>query len=128
MKEKGITLIALVVTIVVLIILAAVSISMLSGDNGIITQAQNSKNETEIGNEKEQIGLAYSSAKSKKLNDGDYSEIDADDINEQLIIQEVNATASGANPIIVKFNDSEREYEIDSNGDVEQRPAEETGD
>ena len=67
-------------------------------------------------------------ASDHKLNDGDYSEIDADDINEQLIIQEVNATASGANPIIVKFNDSEREYEIDSNGDVEQRPAEETGD
>ena len=38
--KKGITLIALVVTIVVLL-LAAVSISMLGGENGIITQAQN---------------------------------------------------------------------------------------
>ena len=39
-KNKGITLIALVVTIVVLLILAGVSISMLTGENGIITQAQ----------------------------------------------------------------------------------------
>lgn len=54
MKKKlenngGITLIALVVTIVVLLILAGVSISMLAGENGIITQAQKSKEETEIG-------------------------------------------------------------------------------
>ena len=38
-KEQGITLIALVVTIVVLLILAGVSISMLTGENGIVTQA-----------------------------------------------------------------------------------------
>ena len=42
-EQKGITLIALVVTIVVLLILAGVSISMLSGENGIIRQAQFSK-------------------------------------------------------------------------------------
>ena len=47
MKEKGITLIALVVTIVVLLILAGVSISMLTGENGIITQANNAKKQTE---------------------------------------------------------------------------------
>ena len=44
---KGITLIALVVTIIVLIILAGVSIAMVVGDNGIITQSQNAKEETE---------------------------------------------------------------------------------
>lgn len=45
-NEKAITLIALVVTIVVLLILAGISISMLSGENGIITKAQNAKMET----------------------------------------------------------------------------------
>ena len=45
-KNRGITLIALVVTIVVLLILAAVSISMLGGENGIITQAVKTKEET----------------------------------------------------------------------------------
>ena len=45
--KKGITLIALVITIIVLLILAGVSISMLTGQNGILTQAQTAKEETE---------------------------------------------------------------------------------
>ena len=56
-KNTGITLIALVVTIVILLILAGVSISMLTGHNGILTQAQNTKEETEIASEKEAIQL-----------------------------------------------------------------------
>ena len=46
-SNKGITLIALVITIIVLLILAGVSIAMLTGQNGILTQAQNAKNRTE---------------------------------------------------------------------------------
>ena len=53
-NEKGITLIALVVTIVVLLILAGVSISMLTGENGIIKQAQDAKTRTEEAKEKEE--------------------------------------------------------------------------
>ena len=45
--NKGITLIALVITIIVLLILAGVSIAMLTGQNGILTQAQNAKKTTE---------------------------------------------------------------------------------
>ena len=45
-QEKGITLIALVVTIVVLLILATVSISMIGGENGLVTQAIEAKEET----------------------------------------------------------------------------------
>ena len=56
-NEKGITLIALVVTIVVLLILAGVSISMLTGENGIITQAQEAKLVTERSSLKEQLQL-----------------------------------------------------------------------
>ena len=57
-KNKGITLIALVVTIVVLLILAGVSISMLSGEDGIINQAQNAKNKTNEAAKNEQLDLA----------------------------------------------------------------------
>ena len=46
-QTKGITLIALVITIIVLLILAGVSIAMLTGENGILTQAQRAANETE---------------------------------------------------------------------------------
>ena len=46
-REKGITLVALIVTIIVLLILAGVSIAMLTGDNGILNQAKKAKEETE---------------------------------------------------------------------------------
>lgn len=102
--------------------MAAVSIGMLTGENGIITQAQKSKEQSDIGYEKEQVSLAYSSAKTQKISRGDYTEVDADDINEQLNIQKANATARGSSPIIVKFNDSQREYKIQSNGLIEEKP------
>ena len=46
--EKGITLIALVITIIILLILAGISIAMLTGDNGILTKASNSKEQTAV--------------------------------------------------------------------------------
>ena len=49
---KGITIISLVVTIVVLLILAGISINMLFGNNGIITMAQKAKNEYEEAKKK----------------------------------------------------------------------------
>ena len=59
---KGITLIALVITIIVLLILAGVSISMLTGRNGIINQAQNAKNKTEEAEQKEKADLEEQNA------------------------------------------------------------------
>ena len=52
-KENGITLIALVITIIVLLILAAVSIATLTGENGILTRANEAKTETEEAKEDE---------------------------------------------------------------------------
>ena len=57
-QEKGVTLIALVVTIVVLIILSGVTISTLIGNNGVITKAKEAKNKTEVAGEIEKITLA----------------------------------------------------------------------
>ena len=58
-NKKGITLIALVITIVVLLILAGVSIAMLTGNNGILGQANKAKIEQSHGAVKEGISLAY---------------------------------------------------------------------
>ncbi len=70
LKEKsGITLIALVITIIVLLILAGVSIAMLTGDNGILTQATEAKEKNTIGEEEERISLALQSLKMKKQAD-----------------------------------------------------------
>ncbi len=52
-KDKGITLIALVVTIIVLLILAGISISMLTGQNGILTRAADAKIKTDEAEKKE---------------------------------------------------------------------------
>ena len=57
-KVKGITLISLVITIIILLILAGVTISLTLGDNGIITQAQKAKEAQEIAAIKEDIQLA----------------------------------------------------------------------
>ncbi len=56
-KNKGITLIALVITIIVLLILAAVSIATLTGENGILSQANKAKEETRGANVDETIQL-----------------------------------------------------------------------
>lgn len=56
--NKGITLIALVITIIVLLILAGVSIAMLSGENSILTRARSAGKESSISSAKEQIALA----------------------------------------------------------------------
>ncbi len=60
--QKGITLIALVITIIVLLILAGVSIATLTGDNGILTKAQTAKEETEKASVEEQRQLAQLNA------------------------------------------------------------------
>ncbi len=65
---NGITLIALVITIIVLLILAGISIGAITGDNGIINQAQNASDSTERSSWEEQIDIAIIDAESKHRN------------------------------------------------------------
>ena len=69
-KQKGITLIALVITIIVLLILAGVSIAMLTGQNGILTQAQNASTQTEIAEAKEKAQMDIMAWQSERLENG----------------------------------------------------------
>lgn len=57
-NQKGITLIALVITIIVLLILAGISIVMLSGENGLLKRATEAGVTTKISDAKEQVSLA----------------------------------------------------------------------
>ena len=57
-KQKGITLISLVVTIIVLLILAGVTLTMLTGENGIMTRAKTARDQHETGQELEENRLA----------------------------------------------------------------------
>ncbi len=65
-ENAGITLIALVITIIVLLILAGISIITLTGQNGILTQANKAKQENELGEEKERAGLVSQELKIEK--------------------------------------------------------------
>jgi len=57
-QEEGITLIALVVTIVVLLILAGISLNLVLGQNGVIGKAKDAKNSTEKGQAQDEVNLA----------------------------------------------------------------------
>ena len=61
-RKDGITLIALIVTIIILLILAGISIMTLTGDNSILRQATSAKEKSEVAQAEERIKLAVNSA------------------------------------------------------------------
>ena len=116
-NEKGITLIALVITIIVLLILAGVSIATLTGENGILTRANDARVNTAIGEEKDAIGLAYNAVMTDTLGDG----VEAGKLQDELRNNGyTNATAvdNGDGKIKVTFPDTGRSYLVDSNGNI----------
>ena len=69
LKERGITLIALVITIIILLILAGITIGLVTGDNGLLAQATRAKEETEKAQLKEETTLGqYESYINKETN------------------------------------------------------------
>ena len=78
-QRKGITLIALVITIVVLLIMAGFSVSVMVGDNSVIDQAKNSKEEMEIAQWEEKINGAIVEA------EGENRDVTLDDVIGELI-------------------------------------------
>ena len=117
-KNNGITLIALVVTIVVLLILASISIGVLTGDNGIINQAKQGKEETEISEEKEIINISVTQAMDADV----MGNIEKDKLQEKLN----SNTKDGATEVIdsgdtlvVKFIEKNRYYEVNKDGNTE---------
>ena len=99
-KNKGITLIALIITIIVLLILAGVSIAMLTGENGILTQAKKAKEETkEVAIEEENRITDYEDYISKYTNGG-YVESKG-----------VNAPVLGENMKLISYNVETKTWE-----------------
>ena len=66
-NARGITLIALVITIIVLLILVGITINALSGENGILKRATQAKSKTGRANALEQINLAIITARTEGL-------------------------------------------------------------
>ena len=96
-NNKGITLIALVITIIVLLILAGVSIAMLTGQNGILTQASNAKSDTAKAEIAEKVNMAVQAAYAQKVADGSgvaSAALTLDEVKNQYISD--NGTGSAA--------------------------------
>ena len=72
---KGITLIALVITIIVLLVLAGVTIAMLTGDNGILMQAKVAKEKDKIAKIEEEVKLHYEDAIMKEKLDENINKV-----------------------------------------------------
>ena len=115
-KERGITLIALITTIIVLLILAGITIGAITGNNGIIGQAQSAKEETEISQEKEIIDISTVEAMGKN-NRGNLEEEEFQNV--------LNSHTNGKVEVIdigeefeVLFEESNRYYTVDKNGNI----------
>ena len=113
-NEKGITLIALVITIIVLLILAGVSIAMLTGPNGILTQAQNAKNATEQASAKEKLELAVIAATSESKR----GTLDADKLVTEITNNYGGTATKTGNGFPVNATIDGKSFTIDGDGNV----------
>ena len=112
-ENRGITLIALVITIIVLLILAAVSIATLTGQNGIITQAQNAKKQNEYATAKEKVNASIIAASSRSKK----GDLDADKLIEQ--IKNRGGTASKTNNgFPVNATVDGKNFKVDGDGNI----------
>lgn len=68
-ENKGVTLVALVITIIVLLILAGVTLSMVMGDSGIFSKANKASTETTISSAKDAVRLATLEAVTDQYTD-----------------------------------------------------------
>ena len=129
-NSKGITLVALIITIIVLIILASISINAISGNNSLINQAIKSKTNTEMAEEKEILEkcVAYAIAKNKSgvLTPEDLEREFQTNADGKVITdgtESIEKYEEGnlitITKIKVKFIETENVYLIDQEGSVE---------
>lgn len=83
-NSKGITLIALVITIIVLLILAGISIATLTGENGVLTKATTAKEQSEIADAKEQAKLDIATEIAERIETGRSTDLSDSDIQKIL--------------------------------------------
>ena len=114
-RSKGITLIALVVTIIVLLILAGVSINMLTGQNGILTNASKAKNETGEAQIEEKLKLSVGDALTRGTGTLEDENLKSA-LNSYIGKDNYSITEDKASGWVVTIN--EKSYDISSIGKI----------
>ena len=107
-QKKGITLIALVITIIVLLILAGISISMLSGDNSILHKATDTKQTSERAEAKEQAQMDIMAYIADKTANHQDASLDDEKVKEILSDNKSYVKVAGD----TSFTTAKGEYEI----------------
>lgn len=128
-NNEGITLIALVVTIIILLILAGVAINIALGNNGIFIRSKEAKEQHEIAEEKEAINLAMSSLKIEKTRESIMSNTEETLITPEELKAEMDKGAPKPASVEVGENEGElqvrfderrknRSYDVTQNGEI----------
>lgn len=109
MKDnKGITLIALVITIIVLLILAGVAIAMLSGENGLLNRASDSKIVNLIGAKKDEASIAASEGITNYFEKKYVTEdLTAGTTKKQIVKEALTPLATTTGPLTITVTDDE---------------------
>ena len=118
-NNKAITLIALIVTIIVLLILAGVSIATLTGDNGLLTKAQEAKEENEKASDRDLIAMAVSEA---QIGNSGYQELDETNFQKALENQfkerRVEVIDNGDGSFNINLDNGSNMYYIDNDRQI----------
>ena len=88
-ENKGVTLVALVITIIVLLILAGVTLSMVMGDSGIFSKANKASTETTISSAKDAVRLATLEAVTDQYDDNGATSTTTE-ITDSNVVSKVN--------------------------------------
>ena len=116
-EKSGITLITLVVTIIILLILAGITIATITSDNGIIKNANDAKEQTEIAEEKEIVDRATIQA----MGNNKRGNLVKDELQDELDrITNVGKTdvEDSSDEFNVIFTNSNRYYTVDKDGNI----------
>lgn len=117
-NNKGITLIALVITIIVLLILAGISIAMLTGENGLLNKASGAGAETKLSEAKEYVMLEANTL---------YTEYYEKKYNSNSAPTETTAEAYVASNLADKLKDSKYVQSAESATSIKLKPTDSNG-
>ena len=117
-ENKGITLLILVITIIILLILAGITVNAITGNNGLIRNAGNAKEQSEIDNEKEIVDVST----VQVMGENKYGNITKSDLQNKLDDHtgqgKTEVLHDGKDTLYVYFIDTNRYYTVDMDGIV----------